>query len=188
MNARRKWIKGLKNKSDLPYMKAGYVMFYVVLVLASQLPSDMWGATSHCYFYEDAYLLYLGNDFIKIVLSKDEKGGIYSVIDRVSEQDFRRQKTVPCEIFNINVSPDSVFSQHSAATFSHFTSMSVDNLTLHLVWMHFPINLRARNSFPSTTRMLEDSMLPLMTTKIMQSLLKLCAREAWKPRIVSLQN
>jgi len=119
--------------------------FLILILLALTSRLEFW-VTSYIvagssYYDEDESFLYIGNDFIEIVLDKRSNGGIYSIIDKASEQDFRRQKTVPCEIFNINVSPDIGFSQHSAATFSHFTSTSVDNLTLHLVWMHFPINL-----------------------------------------------
>lgn len=109
----------------------------LVGVLMRVYDATVIDANTGAYVYEDPEFIYLGNDFLEIVLSKGDKGGIYSIIDKTSGEDFRKQKNVTCEIFS---SPE-VGTQLEATAFNFYTSIMTANLTLHLGWTGFSHDL-----------------------------------------------
>jgi len=74
----------------------GFIVLVLVLLLPFDLSEVMGGSPTvtmgDAYVREDPRFIYLGNDYIEIILSKKDNGGIYSLVNKRAGHDYRTDK------------------------------------------------------------------------------------------------
>jgi hypothetical protein len=89
------------------------------------------------YVREGSNLLYIGNGFLEIQLGKASNGGIYSIVSKLTGDDYRSNKNTPATIFGISVDsnyPNATgFDNNQASSFAYNYTTSDTTSTLQFV-------------------------------------------------------
>jgi len=86
------------------------------------------------YVRVDSNLIYIGNSFIELQFQKTN-GGIYSIINKLTGEDYRSDKGSPAELFQYEVSGtvNSWYKSDGPSSFSYNYSVTASSASLNLV-------------------------------------------------------
>jgi hypothetical protein len=101
----------------------------LLLPLAQLMSLDVFSQStssfSPTYAREDSKLIYIGNAFIELQLLKTN-GGIYSIRNKMTNEDYRTDKSVPAQLFWAGEVSTAGFDSNSPSSFAYSYSTSAN--------------------------------------------------------------